>query len=223
MTNPYDNRPNDDLPSYGDYSSSGSGDRPLDQNFGYGQPGPSAYPGSNDPSQGFMVNPNPGAGKRLGAFVIDFVLFGIVAGILIAVIASGDMMDYADAYVAWDDAGQTGPMPELAMGKFYLGALLSLVLWFIYRVLMESKFGRTIGKMALGIAVVGDDGQKLTAQQSLIRNSWYLAIAVAGYIPLIGGFVAIGIYAALGVLIARDPQNQHLCDKWAKAHVVNAR
>lgn len=132
-------------------------------------------------------------------------------------------MDYADAFVAWDDAGQVGPMPELAMGRFYLGALLSLVLWFIYRVLMESKFGRTIGKMALGITVVGDDGQKLTAQQSLIRNSWYLAIAVAGYIPLIGGFVAIGIYAALGVLIARDPQNQHLCDKWAKAHVVNAR
>ncbi|MGJ0184505.1 RDD family protein [Corynebacterium glyciniphilum] len=219
MTNPYDNRPNDDLPSYGDYNSTGSGD----QNFGYGQPGPVSYPGYNDPAQGFMVSPNPGAGKRLGAFAIDFVLFGIVAGILIAVIAAGDMMDYADAYVAWTDTGQAGPMPELAMGKFYLGALLSLVLWFIYRVLMESKFGRTIGKMALGITVVGDDGQKLTAQQSLIRNSWYLAIAVAGYIPLIGGFVAIGIYAALGILIARDPQNQHLCDKWAKAHVVTAR
>jgi uncharacterized RDD family membrane protein YckC len=127
-------------------------------------------------------------------------------------------------YVAWVDAGQFGAEPELEMGNLYLGSLLSVVLWFAYRVLMEShQFGRTVGKMALGITVVGDDGQKLTAQQSLIRNSWYLAIAVAGYIPLIGGFVAIGIYAALGVLIARDPQNQHICDKWAKAHVVNAR
>lgn len=90
MTNPYSNRPNDDLPSYGDYSSSGAGNQPLDQNFGYGQPGSPGYPGYNDPSQGFMVNPNPGPGKRLGAFVIDFVLFGIVAAILIAIIAAGD-------------------------------------------------------------------------------------------------------------------------------------
>ncbi|WP_420099627.1 RDD family protein [Corynebacterium sp.] len=211
MTNPYDNRPDD---------------QSFDPSFGGNHPGPAGYPsfpGANDPAQGFLVSPEPGAGKRLGAFLIDFIVFGIVAGILVSVLAAGDMMDYANDLVAWDEAGQTGPSPELAMGRFYLGAVISMVLWFVYRVLMEVKVGRTLGKMALGIRVVGDDGQKLTSQQSFIRNSWFLAIAVVGNVPFIGTFLALGLYAAIGVTIARDPQNQHPCDKWARAHVVNAR
>lgn len=223
MTNPYNNRPHDDLPSYGDYNSAGSDGQTFDQNFGYGQPGPSGYPGYNDPAQGFIVNRNPGAGKRLGAFAIDAILYIIVAIVLVSITAAGDMMDFVDAADTWNQAGQTGPAPELAMGNFYLGLFLSLIVWFLYRVLMESKFGRTVGKMAVGITVVGDDGQKLTTQQAFIRNSWGLAVAVAGLIPFIGTVALLGVLATLGILIARDPQNQHLCDKWAKAHVVTAR
>ncbi|MEY8567261.1 RDD family protein [Corynebacteriaceae bacterium 7-707] len=229
MTNPFDpNNPSQGrpentggadstggLPSYGDYVSGGAGGAGYDPNFGYGQTQDPGYPVPGDSY--------PGAGRRLGAYLIDAVLFFFVMAVIMGFFLVPDFLDWVDDYSAWLDAGQVGAEPELAMGKIYLLGVLSVVLWFIYRVLMETSKGRTVGKMALGMKVVDADGRTISAKDSFIRNSWYLAITVAGMIPFVGTFATIGIYAALGVLIARDPHRQHLCDSWAKAYVVYGR
>lgn len=232
MTNPYDqnNRSPEDLPSYGDYPSADSDGQGTPSSFGYGAPradaygmGRNSYPGYVDPNQPYLGQTNPGAGRRLGAFLIDNILIGLAAVILITALAFDDIQAYSNQLVAWSDGGGTGPTPEPQMGMIYLGMLLSLVMWFAYRVLMETAYGRTLGKMALGIKVVGEDGQNLTAQQSLIRNSWFLGIAVLGNVPVVGMLLSLAIYASLGVLISRNPQNQHFCDQWAKSYVISAR
>lgn len=228
MNNPYDRNDQspESMPSYGDYQSGAN----SAANFGYGSPRPDAYgmgrdsyPGYVDPSLPYLGDSAPGAGKRLGAFLIDNILIGFLAVIVITFLAFGDIQQYSDQLVAWSDAGGTGAAPEPEMGMIYLGLLLSLVMWFAYRVLMESAYGRTLGKMALGIKVVGEDGQNITVQQSLFRNSWFLAIAVLGNVPGIGMLLSLAVYASLGVFISRNPQNQHFCDQWAKSYVVNAR
>ncbi|MEJ6549532.1 RDD family protein [Corynebacterium sp. USCH3] len=224
MTNPYDpgnpsnNRDNTGggVPSYGDYVGGGNGGEGYGANFGYGQP-------SYDPASLSPADSYPGPGRRLGAFLIDSVLFFIVIMILSAFFFAGDFTDYMDEYTTWLDAGQTGPEPELSLSGLYIVAALSLVLWFAYRIVMEITTGKTLGKMAVGVKVVNADGNLLSAKDSFIRNSWYLAVIVLGWIPVIGGIAGIAVYAALGVLIARDPHRQHICDKWAKSYVVNAR
>ncbi|MCJ7858081.1 RDD family protein [Corynebacterium kalidii] len=222
MTNPFDqNNPSRDvpennggLPSYGDYV--GGGASGYDPNFGYGQQ-PAGYVGPG-PAQSY-----PGAGRRLGAFLIDGLLFFIVMAAIMAVFLLPGVLNWLDDYNAWVDAGQFGAEPELEMGNLYLVSLLSVVLWFAYRVLMEVTMGRTVGKMAVGVKVVDADGGRISAKDSFIRNSWYLASIVLGWVPLVGNFASLAIYAALGVLIARDPHRQHICDSWAKAYVVYGR
>jgi uncharacterized RDD family membrane protein YckC len=222
MTNPFDqNNPSRDmpennggLPSYGDYV--GGGGSGYDPNFGYGQQ-PADYPGPG-PAQSY-----PGAGRRLGAFLIDALLFFIVMVVLMAVFIMPGFLSWYDDYTAWMDAGQLGAEPELEMGNLYLFSALSIVLWFAYRVVMEITKGRTVGKMAVGIKVVDADGRKISAKDSFIRNSWYLAGIVLGWVPVFGTFASLAVYAVLGVLISRDPHRQHICDSWAKAYVVYAR
>ncbi|MDN5581258.1 MULTISPECIES: RDD family protein [unclassified Corynebacterium] len=224
MTNPYNpnNSPEDrnehtgGMPSYGDYTGQGGLPQYPNQDFGYGQ---QAY----DPNSLVPSNAYPGAGRRLGAFLLDGLLFFLVAVVLAAIFIAPGFMSWMDDYSAWLDAGQVGVEPELDLGNFYLYSLLSLVLWFAYRVGMETTAGRTLGKMALGIKVVDADGRVISAKDSFIRNSWYLAGIVVGWIPFIGNIASIAIYAALGVLIARDPHRQHICDKWAKSYVVYNR
>ena len=51
------------------------------------------------------------------------------------------------------------------------GPTLALVaLWFAYYIAMEAMFGATIGKLLLGVRVLGADGNHIGWKASLIRN-----------------------------------------------------
>lgn len=90
-----------------------------------------------------------------------------------------------------------------------------------YRVLMETKVGGTLGKMAIGARVVSADGQNVTASAALLRNSWYILTMALGFIPFVGVWAQLGIYVGLGISIGQNAQKQSATDNLAKAYVVN--
>src|SRR4051812_1199338 len=51
-----------------------------------------------------------------------------------------------------------------------IGTSLSLFLWLVYCTCMEAIKGATIGKMALGLCVIRQDGSPIGWSEALIRN-----------------------------------------------------
>jgi uncharacterized RDD family membrane protein YckC len=115
---------------------------------------------------------------RLAAFIIDSIIIGIVAYIiyvfLIVVIVSGGLS------FVW------GPI-------IVLGFLLG-VLELLYFVIMDTYYGGTLGKRALGLHVQMENGSKVTFEKAFIRNiskifwlflllDWILGVATPGRDP----------------------------------------
>lgn len=219
MTNPYAS--DDDQPD----------DRSGDASLGSGSlPSYNAYSGGDATDNGAPLtgatdkDAYPGPGKRLGALVIDNILIGIIGFVLIITIAGSDFTDYADEFQAWQDAGEPGDPPLMDLGNFIIACLITLVLWFAYRIILEVRNGQTLGKMALKIKVVDADGKPLSAGASFKRNSWYIAVfLLTMFVGNIGSIVVAVLMAVLGFMIGSSPYRQHTFDQWSKAYVVNAR
>lgn len=191
------------LPSYADYST---GSDPV---------------AAEVPVTGGMY---PGAGKRFGAFLIDSVLIGIIGLVLMKLLAGDAISEYMDAYEAWTDAGSRGDAPTLSGGGLFLATFITLVIWFLYRVILEVRTGQTLGKKLLAIRVADLNGSTVSVASSLKRNSWYIVVfLLSSTVGLIGGLVSMIILIVLGVMISRSPYGQHTFDQWAKAYVVNVR
>ncbi|CAM2812775.1 RDD family protein [Corynebacterium jeikeium] len=192
-------------------------------NYGAGDPnayGAPAFPNAAANNGAMFGNDRPGAWKRLLALIIDSLLVQVViGGILLFVICGQDLVD-------WYDALKTASSPEEAnelypSGKVAIWGLIMLVIWLTYRVLMESKKGATLGKMAIGARVTSTDGQNLTPVESLKRNGWYIIGTVLGLIPLVGSYLALAFYIVVGVTIGQSPEKQSFTDKFANAYVVD--
>lgn len=149
-------------------------------------------------------SPYPGPGIRLGALLIDFIAVWIVT-----VIISLIFVDYGSG--------------TISIGSQIIMQFVSLVIWLAYRVGMEVTTGASLGKMALGLKAVDAGGATLSAQDSLMRNLWYVLSAVVGMVPFIGWLLNLGVYIAVGVTISNDRFNQSFSDKWGRAYVVRSR
>lgn len=182
---------------------------------------PNPYP--QMPPPGYpVISPYPGAGARLGAYILDSLVVGIVSGIIGVFLVRDDISAWVDRLSTWDPDSGAEP-PELDVSHFYLLGLVSLVLWFVYRIAMETTSGQTLGKKALKMKVVDIDGRTPTASASFLRNSWYLISGVAGVIPVLGWFITVGLYIGLGVTISRDAYSRSFADRWGKTYVVSTR
>lgn len=140
-----------------------------------------------------VASPRAGFGKRFIAFIIDALIVGFAAGILTATI--GWMFWFGPA--GWA-SGAWGPFP----GILWFG------LAYVYFVLMEVKFGQTVGKMAFNLRTVMDDGRPLTTEAALVRN-----IAKAVW-PLL-------IIDVLLYLFAFRKEDQRASDRVAKTIVID--
>lgn len=81
-----------------------------------------------------------------------------------------------------------------SVGSLPLIAVLTFIPFF-YHPFMEYKFGASLGKMSLGIKVVNYEFQKLTINNVLLRNIFFLAIelfSVAMTLLTYNAFQAIG-------------------------------
>ena len=99
---------------------------------------------------------------RVVAYIIDAILLGVVSNILGLAIGSADP----------------------TTGLNYTGGGVSFIIGLLYFALLESsERGATLGKMAVGLRVVTDQGQRLSLGHALGR---YLAKIISGLILGIG-------------------------------------
>jgi uncharacterized RDD family membrane protein YckC len=120
-----------------------------------------------------------GLGERLVARLIDFVLVGAVT------------------FFAFSAVGLST----------FLSAFLAGSLLLTYFTLLESNTGRTLGKIALRLRVLGPKGRKPTVEEALFRNCWVAPLVLAG-VPYVGLVCLAGVVVAaivIGVQISRDP------------------
>jgi uncharacterized RDD family membrane protein YckC len=133
------------------------------------------------------ASPRAGLGKRTVAFLVDALVgfFGI--GLFYMTI------------------GWMTFMPPFTV----LGPFPSLALFFAYLVVMEAKFGQTLGKMAFNLRTVMADGRPLTTEGALVRN-------IAKAVPFLL-FIDVILYL---LLFRKD--DQRLSDRIAKTIVIDA-
>ncbi len=125
-------------------------------------------------------------GARFLAFLIDAVLLGIVGGVVGGVLG------------AITGGGNTGSA---------FSNLVGLVLGIGYYVFYQEKYGQTIGKKAMGMKVVTEDGKTPDKVTFLLRE-------------IVGKFISAIILMIGFFMILWDPKRQGLHDKLAKTYVV---
>jgi len=140
-------------------------------------------------------------GSRIVAGIIDYIIIGIVAGILSVFLV-----------VPW---ALTGPSMMGTFGLGWFGGMWAIVgvmwlLWLIYFTYFEGTSGQTIGKKFTHIRVVKEDGSRCDFGSALLRN----ILRIVDHLPFL---YILGI-----ILIAATEKRQRLGDMLAKTIVVKA-
>jgi uncharacterized RDD family membrane protein YckC len=132
-------------------------------------------------------------GVRIGARLLDFLLVGIPASILLALLGFG----------------------TYGVDNWLSNAIIS-VLWFGYFVWFESSSGATVGKKLLNLHVVVADGSHPSLEVAAKRNIWMLF----GLIPLVGGILSLVAIIVILVTISSNPQSRGYHDTFAGTAVM---
>lgn len=109
--------------------------------------------------------------RRIIAFMVDWLVILVWGGILFGI-----------AMVVTDGNPGRPKDPWFSQAIGFITMTVPVILYFA--ILESSKYKATIGKMALGLVVIGVDGSKPTIGKSLVRNSikflpWELGHIVA--------------------------------------------
>ena len=140
---------------------------------------------------------------RFVALVIDALLLGVVQMLVIAPILG--LFGLGTMTQMDPEAGAAAF--SAMMGAMGLVQVFSLVIGFLYFVMMESsKYQGTFGKVALGLKVVDQDGMPLSFGKAALR---YVGKMVSGIILGIGYLIA-----------AFNPRKQALHDMIASTFVI---
>ena len=132
---------------------------------------------------------------RFVAVLLDAVIVFFPAGIIVGLLFGGGWTETGNGYAnAGIDLGGKAAWVLLALGVAYY-------------VLCEAATGATLGKRMAGIHVVGEDGERLTFEASLVRNLLRLVDSLFFY--LVGGIFAL-----------TSPHGQRLGDRAAHTLVV---
>ncbi|MDP9330689.1 MAG: RDD family protein [Actinomycetota bacterium] len=89
---------------------------------------------------------------------------------------------------------------------FVVAVAISLV----YFTVLEAAFGATLGKLAVGIRVVGVSGKRIDARQSIARNLARIVDAFPWFFPYLLG----------AIFVWNSPTRQRLGDRWANTVVI---
>lgn len=148
------------------------------------------------------------AGARLGARIIDFVIMGVVAVVLI-IIGLLALFGVSSEDTLTDDEESTIGFAFL-FGTWAVIALIGL----LYEVVMIATRGQTLGKMMTSVKVVrADNGLAPGWGKSIGR--WIIPL-VLGFIPAVGPFLSLLVYLSL----LWDSARQGWHDKAAGTFVI---
>jgi len=132
-----------------------------------------------------------GVGSRFVALLIDTILM-LIVGFIIAIFA-----------------GATTFRGGLGFELQGTPAFILFAIWALYYIILEGTAGGTLGKKALGIRIVKEDGSPCGIQASIVRN--LLRIIDGLFFYLVGA-----------ILIWQSSNKQRLGDRIAKTLVVEA-
>jgi uncharacterized RDD family membrane protein YckC len=138
-------------------------------------------------------------GSRIAAGIVDYVIIGIIAGILWILV-----------FVPWIIAVpfMTRGFSLMWFGGFFGIMLVVLLLWLVYFTYFEGTSGQTLGKKLTHIKVIKEDGSKCDLGSAFIRT----LLRIIDHLPFL---YILGI-----ILIATTDKRQRLGDMLAKTIVV---
>lgn len=121
-------------------------------------------------------------GRRVAAIIVDLILLGVITSVIGSALGPG---------------GLTGA--------------IGLVITFGYYIYLEGNYGQTLGKMALGLVVVTENGNDIDYRPAAIRT----LLRVVDVLPV--------LYLIGFILILVTDRKQRLGDIVADTVVVRAR
>ncbi|MDQ0744373.1 putative RDD family membrane protein YckC [Clavibacter sp. B3I6] len=200
--------------------------QPPAQAHGYGSPSAGYVPVASVASQtsefvhvaGVGVLRLGSIGQRALARILDYavitvgywILFGIFAIIGTAIAGLG---------TATYDSGDDLAGAAAGLGAFVGGVFLIAVASYIYEVAMVSLWGRTVGKMIVGLRIIrAADGTKPNVGNAFLR---WIAPGLAALLPFIGPIGALIVL--LSPTFDGSGRRQGWHDKMASTLVVSAR
>jgi uncharacterized RDD family membrane protein YckC len=143
---------------------------------------------------------------RFLARLIDFVLLGVVNGILVSAIVVGAILGSdAGSVTGW---GLNGASSWAASA---VSTILTAAITLGYFTLMEAKRGQTIGKMLLKLETRGPGGGHPTMEQALKRNA-FTAIGILGIVPFLGlvaSLLSLAAVIMIAVTISNNTTTRH--------------
>lgn len=213
-------------------------DQPYGQQSPYGQQPP--Y-GQMPPQGGYGVTlggmttpdgvPLASWGQRAGAYVLDYLILGVVTAVLGGYFLYRFFQWYVGVIgdiVRQSANGATPVIDQAALTSQLLGYLwpylvIAVVTQIVYNTLFLTKKGATPGKMALGLAVRRRDRPgHLSVVDALKRQALPVGCTLLSLIPVLGTIVSI--LPLLDVLWPLwDGKRQALHDKIADTNVVLSR
>ncbi|MGZ4920956.1 MAG: RDD family protein [Halobacteriota archaeon] len=161
------------------------------------QPPPSAEPAAGMRYEGVAI--------RFVAILIDVIILAIITGIVTAPFNTPSTINFTNT---------TGvPMVSVVPNPLaWVGGLISAIIDFVYFVWLQGAYGQTVGKMAVKIKVVREDGSKIGYVDAAVRTILALIDLIPYFIPYLLG----------AILIWTSDKKQRLGDRAAHTVVVKA-
>jgi len=141
----------------------------------------------------------PGVGfwPRVGARIIDTLVHYVV--VLCASVLFGVLVAIAAVITRQPVAALTAKIRHLG----FMGTVFAIVGFIAYETICESMHGSTVGKLALGMVVLQEDGMPCRFKAALIRSLSY-------FVPDGLVFGVVGYFA-----MRSSAQHQRIGDEWA--------
>jgi|SRR6476661_572488 len=168
--------------------------------------------------------------QRVGAFILDWVIQGVIAAIVGYYFLAKAMGDYVDQFNTMMRNAESGQQPDLTAltNSIDTGALLAysvvaIAVFVAYQTFFLTRLGATPGKLAVGISVrLRDRPGRLSTAEALRRVALPMALFVGQIVPVLGLLALLA--RVLDLLWASwDPQKQALHDKVGRTNVVVGR
>ena len=166
-----------------------------------------AAPAATPPAPTFQAYspaamPYQGVAIRFVAILIDVIILGIITSIITAPL-NAPVVTVTVSEGVWNTATTPNPLS-------WLSGAVTLLIWFVYFVLLEGRYGQTVGKMLVKIKVVHEDGTKIDYKDAVVRTVVRIIDLIPYFIPYLLG----------AILIWTSDKKQRLGDKLAHTVVV---
>ena len=153
--------------------------------------------------------PYQSVGIRFVATIVDLIIAGIIAAFVVFPLETPSQISITNV-----SANATAfPMVSVSSNPLAgLASVITALIFFVYYFVLEGAYGQTVGKMAVKIKVLREDGSKIGYADAAVRNILRPIDLIPYVIPYLLG----------AILIWSSDKRQRLGDRVAHTIVVKA-